>query len=229
MTPTSKRCRLDCARGAPLALPKHHAYSDPFTTMSLPIHSPLATTRPTTLSQAVAQARHPRNHATAQLEPHREELLRLAQAGESAESLVGGLWLIGIEIGRETMRRWLQRELGRRPAKRSRRQKPVRGSRIGAISTPTNPVAAGPVLAPVAPADRVAASPASPAATPTPHPGPARGGANDPVPQGTRFIRPGETPLEAWRRRQAEAGAGTCNTSAATESGQEKVIVTPPA
>ena len=197
--------------------------------MSLPIHSPIATARPITLSQAVAQARHPRNRATAQLEPHREELLRLAQAGESAESLVGGLRLIGIEIGRETMRQWLQRELGRRPAKRSRRQKPVRGSRIGVISTPTNPIAAGPVLAPVALKDRIAASPASPIAPPTPHPGPARRGANDPVPKGTRFIRPGETPLEAWRRRQAEAGAAIHNVSAATESGQEKVIATPPA
>lgn len=188
--------------------------------MSLPIHSPLATARPTTLTQAVAQARHPRNHATAQLEPHREELLRLAQAGESAESLVGGLRLIGIEVGRETMRRWLQRELGRRPAKRSRRQKPVRGTRIGAISTPTNPVATG---------ERVADSPASLATTAAPHPGPRSGGANIPVPHGTRFIRPGETPLEAWRRRQAEAGAATHNTSAATESGQEKGIATRPA
>jgi hypothetical protein len=197
--------------------------------MSLPIHSPLATARPTTLSQAVAQARHPRNRATAQLEPHREELLRLAQVGESAESLVGGLRLIGIEIGRETMRRWLQRELGRRPAKRSKRQKPVRGSRIGAISTPTNPVAAGPVLTPVATGELVADSPASPATTAAPHPGPRSGGANDPVPQGTRFIRPGETPLEAWRRRQAEAGAAIHHAGTATESGQEKGVATPPA
>lgn len=228
MTPTSKRCRLDCARGAPLARPDHHIYCASSAPMSLPIHSPLATARPTTLSQAVAQVRHPRNHATAQLEPHREELLRLAQAGESAESLVGGLRLIGIEIGRETMRRWLQRELGRRPAKQSLRQKPVRGSRIGVISTPTNPVAPGPVLAPVAPADRAVAS-ASPTTPTMPHTSAARGGANDPVPQGTRFIRPGETPLEAWRRRQAEAGAATHDTGAATEGGQGKPIATPPA
>jgi hypothetical protein len=187
--------------------------------MSLPIHSPLATVRPTTLTQAVTQARHPRNHATAQLEPHREELRRLAEAGESAESLVGGLRLIGIEVGRETMRRWLQRELGRRPAKRSRQQKPVRGSRIGAISTPTNPIVPMPVLDPLAPAERVHDSPAALATTTAPHPGPRPGGANDPVPQGTRFIRPGETPLEAWRRRQAAAVAATHNTSAATESG----------
>ena len=88
--------------------------------MSLPIHSPFTTPRPTTLAQAVAQARHPRNHATAQLEPHREELLRLSRAGESAESLVGGLRLMGIEIGRETMRRWLQQQLGKKLARRRR-------------------------------------------------------------------------------------------------------------
>ena len=85
--------------------------------MSLPIHSPLTPARPATLAQAVAQARHPRNHATAQLEPHREELLRLAQAGDSAETLAVGLGLIGIKIGRETMRRWLQRERGLRRRK----------------------------------------------------------------------------------------------------------------
>ena len=77
--------------------------------MSLPIHSSVATARPTTLTQAVAQARHPRNHATAHLDPHREELLQLAEAGDSAETLAIGLGLIGIKIGRETMRRWLQR------------------------------------------------------------------------------------------------------------------------
>ncbi len=89
--------------------------------MSLPAYSPLNTPRLITLAQAVEQVRHPRNHASVQLEPHRDELLRLAQAGESAESLVGGLRLIGIEIGRETMRRWLDRELGRKPARRRKR------------------------------------------------------------------------------------------------------------
>jgi len=89
--------------------------------MSLPIHSSLTTARPTTLAQAVAQARHPRNRATAQLEPHRQELLQLAEAGDSPETLAHGLRLLGIEIGRETMRRWLNRELGRKPAKRRRR------------------------------------------------------------------------------------------------------------
>jgi len=109
--------------------------------MSLPIHSPFTAPRPTTLTQAVAQARHPRNHATAQLEPHREELLRLAQAGDSAESLAGGLRLIGIEIGRETMRRWLQRQLGRRPAKRRRAKPFVAASAGDPASTSPNSAA----------------------------------------------------------------------------------------
>ncbi len=207
MTPTSKRCRLDCASGAPLASPDQHAYHSPSNTMSLPIHSSVATARPTTLTQAVAQARHPRNHATAHLDPHREELLQLAEAGDSAETLAIGLGLIGIKIGRETMRRWLQRELGRRPAKRSKRQKPVRGSRIGAISTPASPVAARSVLTPAAPTARVTDSAKLPIIPPTPHPGPARSGADVPVPEGTRFIRPGETPLQALHRRVAERRA----------------------
>ncbi len=86
--------------------------------MSLPGHSPSVATPPTTLAQAVAQARHPRNHATVRLEPHREELLRLSRAGASVESLVGGLRLMGIEIGRETMRRWLLQQRGARRSKR---------------------------------------------------------------------------------------------------------------
>jgi transposase len=73
------------------------------------------------LAQAVEQVRHPRNHATVRLTPHREELLRLHRAGDSPETLALGLRLLGIEIGRETMRRWLDRELGRKPAKRRKR------------------------------------------------------------------------------------------------------------
>lgn len=117
--------------------------------MSLPAYSPLTPPRPTTLAQAVEQVRHPRNHATAKLTPHREELLRLHQAGDSPETLALGLRLIGIEIGRETIRRWLDRELGRKPAKRRRPQSghakqatardtgaTTEGGQIKAISTP---------------------------------------------------------------------------------------------
>jgi hypothetical protein len=170
--------------------------------MSLPIHTSPTTARPTTLAQAVAQARHPRNHATAQLEAHREELLRLSAAGESAESLVGGLRLIGIEIGRETMRRWLQRELGRRPAKR--RRKTAKGSRTSASATSISPVAPLPEVAALAPRERPADSLATPTTATAPRSASVHGGANVPVLEGTRFIRPGETPLEAWNRRQAE-------------------------
>lgn len=88
--------------------------------MSLPIHSPLPPIRPSSLAEAVDRARWPRNRATAHLEPHREELLRLRHAGESVGSLVGGLRLIGIEIGHETMRRWLSRELGQKPPRRKK-------------------------------------------------------------------------------------------------------------
>jgi hypothetical protein len=100
--------------------------------MSLPIHCPLTTLRPATLAQAVAKVRHPRNHATAQLEPHREELLRLAQAGESAETLAAGLGVLGIKIGRETMRRWLRSELGR---KRSGRRRAQAGSSLASAGS----------------------------------------------------------------------------------------------
>ena len=169
--------------------------------MSQPTHSSLPSVRPSNLVEAVARARWPRNHATAQLQPHREELLRLCQAGESVGSLVGGLRAMGVEIAHETLRLWLNRELGRKPAKRHRRQKTAKGSRTAAIATSMNPKAQLPI---VAPAERIADSPVSPAVPTAPHPSPAPGGANVPVLEGTRFIRPGETPLEAWNRRKAE-------------------------
>lgn len=106
--------------------------------MSLPMHSPLTPLPPTTLAQAVAQARHPRNHATAQLEPHREELLRLAQAGDSAETLATGLGMLGIKIGRETMRRWLARETGAKPKRRARRKRVAVGPALGSPASESN-------------------------------------------------------------------------------------------
>ena len=164
--------------------------------MSLPIHSPFTTARPTTLTQAVAQARHPRNHATAQLEPHREELLRLRQDGESAESLVGGLRLLGIEIGRETMRR----------------KPPDAATPLGIASTEV------PTL-----------SPSSAPAPVSPKPMPIRGGAHEPVPEGTTFILPGETPYEALLRRTAtrpaaDAAAQVPVNQARQESGKSMPV-----
>ncbi len=182
--------------------------------MSLPIHSPFTTARPTTLTQAVAQARHPRNHATAQLEPHREELLRLRQDGESAESLVGGLRLLGIEIGRETMRRWLQQQLGTRPRKRRKGtgKPPDAATPLGIASTEV------PTL-----------SPSSAPAPVSPKPMPIRGGAHEPVPEGTTFILPGETPYEALLRRTAtrpaaDAAAQVPVNQARQESGKSMPV-----
>ena len=200
--------------------------------MSLPIHASLVTARPTTLAQAMAQARHPRNRATAQLEPHREELLRLAEAGDSAETLAIGLGLIGIKIGRETMRRWLQRELGRRPAKRSKRQKPVRGSQIRATATSASPVAARSILNQMAPAERITDAPTTSVTPPAPHAAPACRGAEVPAPEGTRLIRPGETPLQALHRRVAERRArddAEWSPAIRPLEGQGNKPITPPA
>lgn len=201
--------------------------------MSLTAYSHLTLASPPTLAEAVAHARWPRDRAVAQLAPHREELLRLRQTGESVGSLVGGLRQLGIDIGHETLRLWLNRELGRTPAKRRRRQKTTTGSRTGAVVTPVSTKAPLPIVSPAAPAAEQAADfPASPATATAPRPRPVRGGANDPVPEGTRFIRQGETPLEAWHRRQAEykaQEAAARNTGAATESGQATMISTPPA
>jgi len=103
------------------------------------------------LAQAVEQVRHPRNHATAQLDSQREELLRLRQAGESVETLTAGLRLLGVEIGRETMRRWLDRELGRKPARRRKRTaKPAAGQPATAASA--NPVLTTATTIPMPPA-----------------------------------------------------------------------------
>lgn len=191
--------------------------------MSLPTHHLLSPTRPATLAQAVDQARFPRNHATARLTPHREELLRLRQAGESVETLTAGLRLIGIEIGRETMRRWLQRELGQKPARRR---------------TPHRQLAAAPVAGPLV-REVAPERPVKPiAATFAVHPAPAADSAPPGVPEQSSpvrpssFILPGETPEQALRRRLAVLDAQKAaarNTGAATVSGQATTISTPPA
>ena len=165
--------------------------------MSLPIHTSPTTARPTTLAQAVAQVRHPRNRATAQLTPHREELLRLHQAGESPETLASGLRLIGVEIGRETMRRWLDRELGRKPARRRKGIKRRAPEPAPFAAPPT-------VSAPVAPAPSFTAPVTIISEPPT---APVGRGADEPVMEGTALIRPCEKPSEAFRRRRAEMEA----------------------
>ena len=105
--------------------------------MSLLAHSLITPASPPTLAEAVACARWPRDRAVAQLAPHRDELLRLRQTGESVGSLVGGLRLIGIAIGHETLRLWLNRELKHTPPRRKKAR------RLPADSAPTVEVPSG--------------------------------------------------------------------------------------
>jgi hypothetical protein len=163
--------------------------------MLTPTPSPTPPARPLTLAEAVARARWPRNHATAQLEPHREELLRLRQGRASIESLVGGLRLLGVEVGRETIRLWLNRELGLKPMKRRvRRVKPVASDPTkaspggGGTGTPGQSVPISDTAVAGASETRLSV-------------------ADTPVPQGTSLIRPGETPLQAMHRRLAALDA----------------------
>lgn len=90
----------------------------------LPPNRALFTTPPPrTLADAVTQVRHPRNHATAQLAPHRDELLKLRAAGESIETLALALRAFDVAIGKETLRRWLAHELGIAPKRKARRKR----------------------------------------------------------------------------------------------------------
>lgn len=132
------------------ALPAHCLYSDPIMTQLSPNHSLFTITPPRTLADAVAQVRHPRNHATAQLAPHRDELLKLRAAGESIETLALALRTFDVMIGKETLRRWLAHELGDKPAKRKRTptkpatSQPVRANAsttFGSVNTTSTPIA----------------------------------------------------------------------------------------
>jgi hypothetical protein len=67
-----------------------------------------------------ARARHPRQPKTAQLEPHREELLRLRSDGDSVEVLAIALRGLGVEISAEALRLWLNRHLPRKRAKHAK-------------------------------------------------------------------------------------------------------------
>lgn len=186
--------------------------------MSLPIHSPLTTSRPTTLAEAVEQSRFPRNHATFRLVSHRDELLRLRQAGESVETLAAGLRLVGVEIGRETLRRWLQRELGRQPAKRRR----GKGRRTAGVDPSGR--------ATLAAADQSSAD--LPTETPAPRSDTELAGDHVPEPEVSGLIRPGETPMQALQRRVAELRmrkAAEWPPDIMPLGGQEDKLITPPA
>lgn len=88
-----------------------------------PNRSLFTTPPPRTLADAVTQVRHPRNHATAQLTPHRDELLKLRAAGESIETLALALRAFDVMIGKETLRRWFAQELVIAPKRKARRRR----------------------------------------------------------------------------------------------------------
>lgn len=192
--------------------------------MLLPAHSHLTPASPPTLAEAVARARWPRDRAVAQLTPHREELLRLRQTGASVGSLVGGLRLIGIAIGHETLRLWLNRELKHTPPRRKKAR------RLPVDSAPTVEVPSGGMTARRSDESTIVSSGTMPAmaanaSCPTEPENIA------PVRQSSLTL-PGETPYEALRRRLAVLDAQKAaakNTGAATVSGQATMISTPPA
>jgi hypothetical protein len=148
-----------------------------------------------TLAELVAQVRWPRNPKALSLEPHRGELLRLRQAGESVAAIRTGLRGLGIEISDEALRLWLNRELGHKSVRRRRpRATPVASDRngelplVGGTGTPIQSVPIADVAVTAESETRLSV-------------------AHTPVPQGTSLIRPGETPWAAMQRRLAALGA----------------------
>ncbi len=218
MTPTSKRCRLDQHRTNTIALLAPCAYRCPTITMSLPLQHPITTAPRLTLAEAVERVRWPRNRATVKLAPHREELIRLRQEGMSVGALMGGLRELGVEIGHETLRVWLRREAGHAPAKR-RKGKSRHAAEVK-LHTPVPLPVGGESKADL------------PKVAPTPKPTLEAFGGNIPVPEGTRFIRPCETPMQALQRRVAERRAREAEewpSGTVPSGGQADKPITPPA
>ena len=125
-------------------------------TPSLPLaHHDIAPKPPPTLAELVAKARHPKQPKTAQLEAHREELLRLRRDGDSVEVLAIALRGLGVEISSEALRLWLNRQL---PRRRTRRTKPARAFAFQEQAPVPTPVPVGPIAAMVATASDGAAT-----------------------------------------------------------------------
>lgn len=161
-----------------------------------PAHHDIAPTPPPTLAELVAKARHPKQPKTAQLEAHREELLRLRRAGDSVEVLAIALRGLGVDISAEALRLWLNRELGHKPVRR--RKVHVRFDRHQIdpnALTASNAARSGAELSETV----VTAVAAQTERPPEPSVG---------VPvRRSSLILPGETPKQALDRRLAEMSA----------------------
>jgi hypothetical protein len=161
-----------------------------------PAHHDIAPTPPPTLAELVAKVRHPKQPKTAQLEPHREELLRLRRDGDSVEVLAMALRGLGVEISPEALRLWLNRELGSKPVRRHK----VRYKQTVLVPVTLAPTSATPSIPDPTPTVSAASAPAAGSlGRLSPE--------NAPLERATSLIRAGETPFEAFARRQREREA----------------------
>jgi hypothetical protein len=148
------------------------------------------------LAELVAQARWPRRSIALALAPHREELLRLRREGASVEALAKGLRGLEVRVSDEALRLWLNRELGHKPPRR-RRPRWQPNIAVPLLNAPT-------ILPPPVPTPPPTASGVSAPAVVSPKvlsPG------NTPLKIATSLIRAGETPVEAFARRNREREA----------------------
>jgi hypothetical protein len=142
-----------------------------------------------------AKVRHVRQPKTAQLEPHREELLRLRRAGDSVEVLATALRGLDVEISAEALRLWLNRELGHKPSRRRKVRMPItrHGAKASSLIAEQEERAATALSMSPAVTDLAAAELLSKLMN---------RGADRP----SSLILPGETPLPAIQRRLAALG-----------------------
>ena len=159
-------------------------------------HHDTAPTPPPTLAELAAKARHVKQPKTAQLEPHREELLRLRRAGDSVEVLAIALRGLGVDISPEALRLWLNRELGHKPVRRRKVRLRFDRHAVEPSASTASHVARISAAVPVAVVSAVAPH--------TERPPEPRGGV--PV-KPSSLILPGETPKQALDRRLAEMSA----------------------
>lgn len=144
--------------------------------------------------------------------------MRLRREGAPVEALAKGLRGLAVRISDESLRLWLNQELGHKPARRRKLRQA--GPAIAPVEAePVVPAAAVP--APVSePAPSIAAAPAPTTVR--------KGrilGAHVPVMEGTSLILPGETPWEAYLRRTAPLRAADAAANAAKNEAAGQQVV----